>query len=139
MDAYEDESMNRTLAAAAAGLSAVLLAAGCGNSATASTNPSYASLLASYGDTVGASAKATVSPTPAKLIANMERMDKVMGLDWLQQVCQTASDATVVGITGAKAAADFAAGYDVTAPAGAPSARIVYGRILGICASKGLR
>jgi len=131
--------MKRPIATAAAGLSAVVLAAGCGNSATASTHPSYASLLASYGDTVGASAKATVSPTPAKLVANMEGMDKVMGLDWLQQVCQTASDATVVGIKFSKAEADFAKGYDVTAPAGAPSARIVYGRIVGICASKGLR
>jgi hypothetical protein len=131
--------MKQLIAAAAAGLGAVVLAAGCGNSASANTNPSYASLLASYGDTVGTSAKATVSPTPAKLIAGMERMDGTMGPDWLQQVCQTASDATVVGITRAKAGADFAKGYDVTAPAGAPAARIVYGRILGICSSEGLR
>jgi hypothetical protein len=131
--------MKHIIATAAAGLSAVVLAAGCGNSATASTHPSYASLFARYGDTVGASATATVSPTPAKLIANMERMNGNMGPDWLQQVCQTVSDATVVGIKFPKAEAGFAKGYDMTAPAGAPPARSVYARILGICATQGLR
>jgi hypothetical protein len=130
--------MNRLIATVAAGLSAVMLAAGCGSSATANTNPSYASLFARYGDTVGASAKATVSPTPAKLIANMERMDGTMGPDWLQQVCETVSDATVVGIKFPKAEAGFAKGYDVSAPADAPPAHAVYSRIIGICASQGI-
>jgi hypothetical protein len=130
--------MKQLIAAVAAGLSAVALAAGCGNSATASTHPTYASLLASYGATVGTSAKKTVSPTPAKLIANMERMDGQMGPDWLQQVCQMISDATVVGIKVPKAEAGFAKGYDVSAPADAPPARAVYTRILGICSSQGL-
>jgi hypothetical protein len=131
--------MKRLIAAAAAGLIAVALAAGCGSSATANTHPSYASLLASYGDTVGTSASGIVSPTPAKLIAGMEAMDGNMGPDWLQQVCETESDATVVGIKFTKAEADFAKGYDVTAPSGAPSALAVFGRIVATCASKGIR
>ncbi len=131
--------MKQLIAAAAAGLITVVLAAGCGSSATASTHPTYASLLASYGDTVGTSVGGIVSPTPAKLIAAMERMDGTMGPDWLQQVCQTQSDATVVGIKFTKADADFAEGYNATAPAGAPSSRVVFARIVGMCASKGLR
>ena len=131
--------MKRPIATAVAGLAAVLLAAGCGNSATAGTHPSYASLLARYGDTVGASARTIVSPTPAKLIANMESMGGNMGPDWLQQVCQTVSDATVVGVKFPKAEAGFAKGYDVTAPANAPPAHAVYARILGVCASHALQ
>jgi hypothetical protein len=132
--------VKQLIAAAAAALIAVTLAAGCGGSASAgTTKPKYASLFATYGDTVGASAKATVSPTPTKLIANMERMNGTMGPDWLQQVCETVSDATVVGITASKAEAGFAEGYDVTAPAGAPPARAVYARILGICATHSLQ
>jgi hypothetical protein len=131
--------MKQIIAAAAAGLITVVLAAGCGGSATANTNPSYASLLASYGDTVGTSVGGIHSPTPAKLIAAMERMDGTMGPDWLQQVCETQSNATVVGIKFTKAEADFAEGYNATAPAGAPSARAVFARIVGLCASKGLR
>jgi hypothetical protein len=130
--------VKQVIAAAAAGLITVMLAAGCGSSATASTNPSYASLLASYGDTVGTSAGRIVSPTPAKLIAAMERMDGTMGPDWLQQVCETQSDATVVGIKFSKAGADFAKGYALTAPAGAPPARAVFARIVAICASNGI-
>jgi hypothetical protein len=131
--------MKQIIAAAAAGLIAVMLAAGCGSSSTASTNPSYASLLASYGDTVGTSAGRIVSPTPAKLIAGMERINAPLGADWLQQVCQTQSDASVVGINFSKAEADFAKGYDVTAPARAPSAGVVFVTIRRMCASKGLR
>jgi hypothetical protein len=130
--------MKQLIVAAAAGLITVLVAAGCGGSATASTDPSYASLLASYGDTVGTSVGGIVSPTPAKLIAAMERMDGTMGPDWLQQVCETQSNATVVGIKFPKAEADFAKGYNATAPADAPSVRGVFARIVGMCASKGL-
>jgi hypothetical protein len=132
--------MKRIIATAAAGLGVIVLAAGCGGSASAgTTHPSYASLFARYGDTVGASSKAIVSPTPAKLVANMERMNGNMGPDWLQQVCQTVSDATVVGIRFPKAEAGFAKGYDLTASTEAPPARAVYTRILGICASQGLQ
>ena len=132
--------MKQLIATAAAGFIAVLLAAGCGGSGSAgTTKPNYASRLATYGDTVGASAKATAAPTPTKLIANMERMNGTMGPDWLQEVCETVSDASVVGIKFSKAEAGFAKGYDVTAPAGAPPARAVYTRILGICASQGLQ
>jgi hypothetical protein len=126
--------MKHLIAAAAAGLIAVMLAAGCGGSSTASTHPSYASLLASYGDTVGTSAGGIVSPTPVKLIAAMERINGTMGPDWVQQVCETQSDATVAGIKFSKAEADFAKGYDATAPAGVPSARVVFARIVGMCA-----
>ncbi|MGH3430084.1 MAG: hypothetical protein ACRD3Q_17080 [Terriglobales bacterium] len=134
--------MKPVIAAAAAGLITVMLAAGCGNSASvssASAHPSYASRLASYGDTVGTSATAIGSPTPAKLIAGMERMDGTMGPDWLQEVCQAQSDATVVGIKFAKAEADFAKGYDITAPAGSPSARAVFASIVAVCGRNGLR
>lgn len=131
--------MRQRVAAAAAALIMLMLAAGCGGSASASTNPSYASLLASYGDTVGTGIGGIVAPTPAKVIAAMERMDGTMGPDWLQQVCETQSDATVAGIRFAKTEADFAKGYDATAPEGAPSARVVFAGIVSTCASEGLR
>lgn len=114
-----------------AGLAAVLLAAGCGNSVAAGTHPSYASLLAGFGDVVGASGRSTVAPTPAKLIAGM-------GPDWLGQVCQAQSEATLVGMKSPKLEGFFAKGYHETAPAGAPSAHAVFVGILGECATQGL-
>jgi hypothetical protein len=123
--------MKRIIVGAATGLVAVALAAGCGGSATANTQPSYPAVLASFGDAMGASGTSTVSPTPGKLIAGM-------GSGWLAQVCQAQSDATLVGLKSARLERAFAQGYDKTAPHGAPRAHAVFIRILGQCASKGL-
>lgn len=123
--------MKRLVASITAGLIAVALAAGCGSSATANTHPSYAGLLAGFGDDVGASGGSTVSPTPWKLIAGM-------GHTWLAQVCQAQSDATLVGMKSPRLEGFFAQGYDKTAPSHAPSAHAVFIRILGQCAVQGL-
>jgi hypothetical protein len=123
--------MRQLPAALAAGLAAVALATGCGNSATASTHPSYASLLAGYGDVVGSKERATVAPTPAKLVGEM-------GQDWLGQICETQSEATIVGMKFPRLAGFFAKGYRETAPAGALSPNAVFRGILGACAAQGL-
>jgi hypothetical protein len=123
--------MNQLLAVAAAGLAAVVLAAGCGNSATASTHPSYASLLGGYGDVVGSKERAIVAPTPAKLIF-------AMGQDWLGQVCETQSEATIVGMKFPRLEGLFAKGYRETAPPGALPPNAVFRGILGVCAAQGL-
>jgi hypothetical protein len=123
--------MKQIIGSVAAGLVVLALAAGCGGSATANTHPSYTALNASFGDAIGASARSTVSPTAAKLIAGM-------GSGWLSQVCQAQSDATLVGVKSAKLERAFAAGYGKTAPAGSPAASTVLAHILGQCASQGL-
>jgi hypothetical protein len=123
--------MKQLIATAVAGLAAVVLAAGCGNSATASTHPSYASLLAGFGDVVGAKERAMVSPTPAKLVLEM-------GQDWLGQVCEAQSEATLVGMKFPRLEGFFAKGYRETAPAGALSANAVFRGILGACSAQGL-
>ncbi len=61
-----------------------------------------------------------------------------MGSAWLVQVCQTQSDAKLVGMKPTAAQTHFAQGYNVTAPAGAPSADAVFSHILGACATEGL-
>jgi len=123
--------MKQLITTAVAGLAAVVLAAGCGNSATASTHPSYASLLASFGDVVGAKERATVAPTPAKLVLEM-------GQDWLGQVCEAQSEATLVGMKFPRLEGFFAKGYRETAPAGALSPNAVFRGILGACSAQGL-
>lgn len=121
--------MKRTIATAAAGLIGVVLAAGCGGSATANTQPSYSAQLASFGDALGTRAAST---PPGTLITRM-------GSDWLHQVCQAQSDAKLVGMKSSKLESSFAQGYEKTASAGAPSAGTVYARILGRCVTLGLR
>jgi hypothetical protein len=123
--------MKQLLAAALAGLAAVVLATGCGNSATASTHPSYASLLAGFGDVAGSKERAMVAPTPAKLVFEM-------GQDWLGQVCEAQSEATIVGMKFPRLEGFFAEGYRETAPAGALSPKTVFRGILGACAAQGL-
>jgi ABC-type phosphate transport system substrate-binding protein len=124
--------MRRIIAIAAATLATVALAAGCGNSASAgSSHPSYAKQLESFGDVIGASGASQVSPTSQKLVARM-------GSAWLVQVCQSQSDAKLVGMKPTAAQNYFAQGYNVTAPAAAPSADAVFSHILGACATEGL-
>jgi hypothetical protein len=123
--------MKQLFAAVAAGLATAALAAGCGNSANASTHPSYASLLAGFGDVVGSKERAVVAPTPAKLIF-------AMGQDWLGQVCEAQSEATLVGMKFSRLEGFFAKGYRETAPADALSANAVFRGILGACSAQGL-
>ena len=121
--------MKRTIATATAGLIGVVLAAGCGGSATANTHPSYSAQLVSFGDALGTRG---ASATPGALITRM-------GSDWLHQVCQAQSDGKLVGMKSSKLESSFAQGYEKTAPAGAPSARTVYVHILEGCTTLGLR
>lgn len=124
--------MRRIIAITATTLATVALAAGCGNSASAGgSHPSYAKQLESFGDVIGASGTSQTSPTSRTLIAGM-------GGAWLTQVCDSQSAATLVGMKAAAAQDYFAQGYDVTAPAGAPSADAVFSHILGACATEGL-
>jgi hypothetical protein len=124
--------MRRIIAIAATTLATVALAAGCGSSAGAgSPHPSYAKQLESFGDVIGASGTSQVSPTSRKLIA-------AMGSAWLAQVCESRSEATLVGMKATAAQDYFAQGYNVTAPAGAPRADTVFSHILGACATEGL-
>jgi ABC-type phosphate transport system substrate-binding protein len=124
--------MRRVIAIVATTLATGALAAGCGSSASAgSSHPSYAKQLESFGDVIGASGSSQVSPTSRKLIA-------AMGGAWLAQVCESQSEATLVGMKATAAQDYFAQGYNVTAPAGAPRADAVFSHILGACAAEGL-
>jgi hypothetical protein len=106
-----------------------LFAAGCGGSG--SPHPTHAALLQTFGDTVGAKVVKGGGSTPSEVIGQM-------GNSWLLQVCQEKSDAALQGVTSAKAEAYFAAGYDSSAPAGAPTAKTVFGRISHGCDLEGL-
>jgi hypothetical protein len=104
-------------------------ATGCGGSGTA--HPTHAALLETFGDTVGAKVVKGGGSTPSEVISQM-------GNSWLLQVCQEKRDAALQGVTSAKAEGYFAAGYDSTAPAGAPTAKTVFGRISHGCDVEGV-
>jgi hypothetical protein len=123
-----DPTMKRAMLRAAAALAICVFAAGCGGSG--SPHPTHAALFQTFGDTVGAKVVKGGS-TPSQVISRM-------GNSWLLQVCQEKSDAALQGVTSAKAEADFAAGYDSTAPAGAPTAKTVFGRISRRCDLEGV-
>jgi hypothetical protein len=121
-------TMNRAIPGAVLAVVIGVLAAGCGGSG--SPHPSHAALLQGFGDTVGAKL-AKGSGSTAFVVSQM-------GDSWLLQVCQEKSDAALQGVTAAKAEADFAAGYNSTAPAGAPPAKTVFGRISQGCRAEGV-
>ena len=73
-------------------------------------------------DVIGACGTSQASPTSRKLIA-------AMGGAWLAQVCESRSEATLVGMKATAAQDYFAQGYNVTAPAGAPRADAVFSHI----------
>ena len=62
-----------------------------------------------------------------------------MGQDWLGQVCEAQSEATLVGMKFPRLEGFFAKGYRETAPAGALSPNAVFRGILGACSAQGLR
>ena len=121
--------MKRALPGAALALTIAAFVAGCGGSAT--PHPTHAALFQGFGDTVGAKLVKGRGATASEVIGQM-------GNSWLLQVCQEKSDAALQGVTSARAETYFAAGYDSTAPADAPTARTVFGRISQGCAAEGL-
>ena len=122
--------MTRVLLAALAALVIGVLAAACGGgSGSASTHPTHAARIEGFGETLGASLKTGAGPS--EVISQM-------GNSWLLQVCQEKSDAALQGVTATKAETFFAQGYDATAPAGAPSAKAVFGQISAGCATEGV-
>ena len=120
--------MKRAVPGAVVALAIGAFAAGCGGSS--SHSPTHAALLEGFGDTVGAKV-VKGGPTPSAVITGM-------GNSWLLQVCQEKSDAALQGVTSAKAETYFAQGYDATAPAGAPSAKLVFGQISQGCTAEGV-
>jgi hypothetical protein len=120
--------MNRAIPGAVLAVVIGVLAAGCGGSG--SPHPSHAALLQGFGDTVGAKL-AKGSGSTAFVVSQM-------GDSWLLQVCQEKSDAALQGVTAAKAEGYFADGYNSTAPAGAPTAKTVFGRISQGCRAEGV-
>jgi hypothetical protein len=120
--------MRRAIRGAVAAVAIGVFTAGCGGSA--SHNPTHASLLEGFGDTVGAKVLKG-GPTPSAVITGM-------GNSWLLQVCQEKSDAGLEGVSAAKAESYFAQGYDATAPADAPPAKLVFGQISQGCTAEGV-